>query len=228
MIFKKLAKDEKGILPFILGCVGGILVIGSIALVLIVMGFGFGGGESGGGGSSGGWTGSDDTTATLDGLTLPTTDGKLGSEEHVPGRVNIDFRSATDLSCMVNLSQHYENVVESAPLTYPDTGNCASYNPHATDQERWYFNMRWPSSEFAHKKIVITNPENKKRIVASIEEYGPAEFVTERDGVNSGASPEVRNYLGIENPYTGNPNDKKGYVVFGFAKDQNIPLGPLQ
>ena len=65
-------------------------------------------------------------------------------------------------------------------------------------------------------------------VVASIIERGPAEFKWTQDGINCGGSREVLNYLETEDANTDDPNDDKGKVLFGFAKDQNIPLGPLE
>ncbi|OIP23159.1 hypothetical protein COX95_04805 [bacterium CG_4_10_14_0_2_um_filter_33_32] len=222
-------KEQKGFLPIIAGCVAGLIFWGMIGIVLVGVGMtGEKSGSSGGGGSGGGgnnWQGPTDTTDTIDGLTLPDTSGKLGNEQHIPGPHNTDNKPATDLSCMVIPQTHYQGS-DSNPLTYATTG-CGSYHPYTQDQEHWYFNMRWPSSVFKHKKIILTNPQNGKRVVVSIEEYGPAAFKMKQDGINCGAPPEVRNYLQTADANTGDPNDKKGFVQIGFAQDQNIPLGPL-
>lgn len=168
------------------------------------------------------WTGSADTVAELGGVKMPATSGKIGHEQH-----------ASKQSCFASGNTHY-----NGPLSFfasiGSVTNCMAFGgPMTTEQEEWYFNMRWNTGSgypgnVKHKKVIITNPANGKRIVASIEEYGPAARLMTRDGINSGASPEVYKYLGLANPYTGNPNDKSGYATFGFAKDQNIPLGPLK
>jgi hypothetical protein len=167
------------------------------------------------------WTGSADTVAELDGARMPATSGKIGHEQH-----------ASKQSCFAAGNVHY-----NGPLSFFDSigsvSNCMAFGgPMTTDQERWYFNMRWYTGSgypgnVKHKKVIITNPANGKRIVASIEEYGPAAYLMTRDGINSGASPEVYKYLELTNPYTGNPSDKSGFAEYGFAVDQNIPLGPL-
>lgn len=167
------------------------------------------------------WAGSTDTVAELGGAKMPATAGKIGHEQH-----------ASKQSCFAPGNVHY-----NGPLSFFDSvgsvSNCMAFGgPMTTEQEEWYFNMRWNTgsgypSNVKHKKVIITNPVNGKRIVASIEEYGPAARLMTRDGINAGASPEVYKYLGLANPYTGNPNDKSGYATFGFATDQNIPLGPL-
>lgn len=168
------------------------------------------------------WTGSNDIVATLGAAKMPATSGKIGHEQH-----------ASKQSCFAPGNFHFIDSL-SFFASVGSVTNCMAFGkPRTTDQERWYFNMRWDTgsgypNNVMHKKVIITNPVNGKRIVASIEEYGPAARLMVRDGINSGASPEVYNYLELTNPYTKNPNDKNGYAEFGFAKDQNIPLGPLR
>jgi len=180
------------------------------------------------------------TTASACGSTVETlvagvkmvpTSGKLGYEEHLTGVTG----------------QHYEGV-DSQPLTF--AGGDGAFAPHTPDQERWYFNSQWggwnweptrkklaptldhsPGSVEArnkapHAKLIVTSVETKKSIVVSAEESGPALWVTDRDGINMGAPPEVYSYLGSGNPYSSNPSDNLGKVTVGFAKDQNIKLGP--
>ena len=80
-----------------------------------------------------------------------------------------------------------------------------------------------------NSKLIITLKESGKpgkSIVVSAQESGPALAVTNRDGINAGAPPEVYNYLGGSSPYTKNPSDDKSNISIGFAKDQNINLGP--
>lgn len=165
------------------------------------------------------WTGATDITKTLGSAKMPTMSGKIGHEEH-----------ASKKSCFTSGQTHF-----TGPLSKPlgAVSNCMAFGgPMTQAQERWYFNMRWDTGgdypeNYKHKKVIITNPKNGKRIVVSIEEYGPADYLRKRDGIVAGAPPDVYNYLELENAYTGNPGDKKGYAIFGFAKDQKIPLGPL-
>jgi len=167
------------------------------------------------------WTGSSDTIATLGTATMPELSGKIGHEQH-----------ASKPSCFKSGNVHFDGPL-SFFATVGSVSNCMAFGgPMTTEQEEWYFNMRWDTgsgypTNVKHKKVIITNPANGKKVVASIEEYGPAARLKARDGIVAGASPEVYNYLGLANPYTGNPNDKKGYATFAFAKDQNIPIGPL-
>jgi hypothetical protein len=174
-----------------------------------------------------------ETISTLvDGYTIIPSLGKLGSEEHL-----------TETK-----PTHYVGP-DSKPVTFAGAG---AFAPHQTDQERWYFNTQWggwdweptrvkkaprlsyePGASTArnkirHSKLVLTSVETGKSMVVSAEESGPALWVTDIHGVNTGAPPEVRNYLGTSNAYTKNPNDNKGLIKIGFAKDQSIPLGPCK
>lgn len=65
------------------------------------------------------------------------------------------------------------------------------------------------------KKVLVTNPSNGRRLVASIMESGPAIFT---DRV-SGLSPEAMLALGVETD---------GNLEYGFMIDQSAPVGPLQ
>jgi hypothetical protein len=186
------------------------------------------------------WTGSTATVDKIGKAKLPDTSGKLGHEDHLfPGSRGgigdvVSGDAASD-SCIKD-KVHYVGEDSKKSGKIITAGGCGAMDTGrnmTTDQERWYFNMRWDTSgnypnDVRHKKVIITNPKNGKKIVASIEEYGPGARVTRRDGINCGAPTEVYKYLETASPYTGNPGDKKGYVEFGFAEDQNIPLGPLK
>lgn len=166
---------------------------------------------------------------------LPTDDsgksvtkGKLGSEKHL------------------------DNVT---PTHYcgKDSGDCGAIehtgfaSTHTTDQERWYFNAEWggwladgqildtrKGASLArrlvrHAKVIVVNPKNNKALIASVEEYGPARWVSERDGIWYGAPPEVRNFLATGDAYTGNPDDGKGEVQVSFVPEEyqeTAKLGP--
>jgi hypothetical protein len=199
------------------GCL--ILAVGSVFVILFLFTSMAGGNISGSEEAAAStWTGSSDTVATLGAAKMPELSGKIGHEQH--------FRPGCEGG--THLTNEY-----SHPLAYISDGSCGAYGSGKKPiQEEWYFNMRWFTSSgypdnIKHKKVIITNPVNGKRVVASVEEYGPAAYLKTRDGIVAGASPEVYNYLELANPYTKNPNDKKGFATFGLAKDQSIPLGPL-
>lgn len=165
---------------------------------------------------------------------LPASSGKLGHEEHLSN---------------VNPS-HYCGTNSGDCSAIAGGG---AFAPHTTEQERFYINSQWGGWDWtptrnkkapilshepgaaearrviAHAKLIVTITEPgvpTKSIVTSAEESGPALWVTDRDGVNFGAPPEVYNYLEGSSPYTGNPNDNSGRVNVGFAKDQSVTLGP--
>lgn len=207
------------------------------ALFLIMLVVAFFGMMSGGGtpkdAGAGTVTSCGETVGTLvDGVYMAPSEGKLGHEQHLNNGL---------------IGSHYEGP-DSNPLTFaPGTG---AFHPYSTDEERWYFNTQWggfdwtptryhqaptidrsPGAAEARKKVpdsklIITSIETKKSIVVSAQESGPALWVTDRDGINAGAPPEVYNYLGTSSAYTKDPNDIKGQIKIAFAKDQNAKLGP--
>ena len=65
------------------------------------------------------------------------------------------------------------------------------------------------------KRVLVTNPANGKRLVASIMESGPAIFT----GRVSGLSPEAMLELGAVTDTN---------LEYGFLIDQSIPVGPLR
>ncbi|MGA1050595.1 MAG: hypothetical protein ACO3TG_03795, partial [Minisyncoccia bacterium] len=65
------------------------------------------------------------------------------------------------------------------------------------------------------RKVLVTNPANGKRVVASIIESGPAIFTNRV----SGLSPEAMLELGAVTDTN---------LEYGFMIDQSIPVGPLQ
>jgi len=71
--------------------------------------------------------------------------------------------------------------------------------------------MKWHKK----KKVLVKNPENGKRIVASVLEAGPAMWT----GRVSGLSPEAMDALGAD-------IDQK--LNYGFLVDQSMELGPVK
>ena len=235
--FRSFTKDKKGIIPCLI-----VVFIATFLAYLIIMIFpsmgSFLGQKDGEADATEPptWSGTSDTVAELDGLKMPDTEGKLGHEDHLfppnRGRIGDTVSGDPQVNACVDNQIHYIGDDAKKGGKIITAGGCGAFGAGmTTDQERWYFNMRWNyggrGNDYRHKKIIITNPKNGKRIVVSLEEYGPAEFVIRTHGINSGAPTEVYTYLMTENPYTKDPNDKKGWVMFGFAEDQNIPLGPL-
>lgn len=180
---------------------------------------------------------------------LPKPAGeKLGSEQHligVEGGMSNHYcgkNSACEGGCPCEIN--CENFACNPKTKEPGAGAAGT---HTADEEHWYFNTQWetfvwhPNGDISintskqaqqarkklwHSRLIITSIETGKSVVVSAEESGPNVYVTRRDGVQYGAPPEVRKYLGISNPYTGNPKDGKGKIKVGLAQDQNIKLGP--
>jgi hypothetical protein len=211
-----------------IGCVFSVIIAFASLIIFGISKNMFKQTNNGSGGSS--WGGSVETVQELGNVKLPYSEGKMGHEQH-----------ASKQDCFVAGNLHYDG-----PLSFftsvGSVNNCMSFGGNfTTDQERWYFNMRWEydghKSEYQHTKVVIYNPENQVTVVTSIEEYGPHHCLYEgtcesygfdgnvTKGMNSGAPPEVYNCLNTPSPYTADP--EQGKLQYGIAKDQNIPLGPL-
>lgn len=77
--------------------------------------------------------------------------------------------------------------------------------PNTDQAKRWH----------RGRKVLVTNPANGKRVVASIIESGPAIFTNRV----SGLSPEAMLELGAVTDTN---------LEYGFMIDQSIPVGPLQ
>lgn len=203
------------------GILAMVAIFGFMGLALII-GPAFGGtgeeDQDGGGGAAGSVNcGSIETMDAIGGSDIPYPNTKLGLEGHLT-----ETRPT-----------HYVGP-DSSPVNIVGPG---AYAPHTTEQERWYFNEYWPLAnnysyeKYAHKKVLIQSTQTNKCVVGSIEEAGPATWVTARDGIGAGAPPEVHRALGL-NPqagYDANPNSNNNRINVSFVKDQeNTPLGPTQ
>lgn len=160
---------------------------------------------------------------TLEGVSLPATTGRVGREQHL---------SLTQ--CAEPSTTHYP--VSGTPvaarngMAWETSGGCGygawGTAPPVAD-ERYYINMRWnytnlhgqpiyaTKSWYYRKKVVVTNPTNSKKLVASIVEYGPAPWT---DRV-SGLSPEGMLALGAST------DDNLNYAW--LADQSSASLGPL-
>ncbi len=167
----------------------------------------------------------------IPGVSMYAKGGKIGREEHLP------------------TPNHYIGP-DSKPTAFAAGGGAGAFAPHTTEQERWYITSQWPYARFttsgvlaipgskarlirqkiAHSRLVIKSVETGKMMVVSVEEAGPAGFVSARHGVNYGGPPEVYHYLGFKSePYDNNPRSNNGRIeVLGFAKDQSTKLGPCK
>ena len=192
---------------------GGVALLAALAfssVIFIAAAFlGIGGGSASGSTIT---SGSVDTVDSINGLKIPYADTKLGHEGHLD-----------------DVHPEHCHGPDADPLVF--AGGPGAYPPHTSEQERWYFNEYWPSASFAHKKLLVTSKQTKKQVVVSIEEVGPAAFVTTRDGIGAGAPPEVGHALGfssLDAGYDGNPQSDNNRITVQFVKDQaNTPLGPV-
>lgn len=182
--------------------------------------------------------------SSLDGVGIPSTSGRTGKEQHI-WTSHLDGDEAG----------HY--AITGVPPTGPYSGinlqngvaGTGAFGRIDPNIEKWYITMRWgyctwyedfvirdgdyPSTQTTNcnaslkswhfgKKVIISNPVNGRKLVAAIGEAGPAIWVTNVRGVTSGLSPEGTDYI------VGSAYGTGGTVLeYGFAVDQNLPLGPL-
>ena len=187
--------------------------------------------------ASGSFSGSYETTSVLDGLPIETS-GKIAIEDHLAlaagetspekhfSDTNVDsnFPSAAD--------QKKIKVMYNALLKKGATSSFISElsGQVPAEDEAWYINQRWcysskcfkgqaigTKTQYLKKRVVVTNPKNGRSVVTSVLEWGPGTTPGERERVG-GISPEVATALGVETNST---------VLFGWAVDQNVPLGPV-
>lgn len=154
---------------------------------------------------------------------LPAYSGKTAREQHLW------------LISNETASHHYS--VSGTPVSCQNgmAGGFGAFGSAASiSQERYYINMRWNyctwyeedgitkvkncdpvlKSWHRHKKLIVTNPDNGKSVVVSIEEAGPQIWT----GRVSGLSPEAMLVIGAVT------NDNLTYYWIG---SQSVPLGPI-
>jgi len=137
-------------------------------------------------------------TDSLDGIILPASSGKVGREQHLA------------FSCQEASATHYSTSGVPAwaqnGMAWQTSGGCgygAWGSAPSVAGERYYINMRWNYTDvngqpiytnknwYYQKKVVVTNPVNGKKIIASIIEYGPSPSTNRV----SGLSPEAMGSL---------------------------------
>lgn len=78
------------------------------------------------------------------------------------------------------------------------------------------------------KKVIVSNPRTGRKIVTAIGESGPAIWITRERGVVSGLSPEATDYIVGDRYFNGRGVGTGGdNLIYGWAVDQSLPLGPL-
>lgn len=177
-------------------------------------------------------TGNCQTTENFDGIQAPTTKGKISLESHLvtqedwqhlnhwptSGKEGIDFHLKT-----TNFSQNCLGCDASRQTwTPPENGKRGqgSTNKPPANHEPWIVNSRWTKNGKTTNpppgtKVIVFSPKTNRYVVGVAGyEWGPSSST----GHAFGAQPEVLSVLGISHGDT---------VVVGFAKDQNLPLGPI-
>lgn len=159
---------------------------------------------------------------TLDGIPLPAYSGKVGREQHLC--LTMSQEPADTHYAVSGTPPAARNGMaweESGGSGYGAWGKAAPI-----EDERYYVCMRWnytnmngqpvlaPKDWYYGKRVLVINPANGKRLVASIIEYGPAPWT----GRVSGLSPEAMLVLGAQT------DDN---LVYYWANDQAFPLGPI-
>jgi len=159
---------------------------------------------------------------TLDGIPLPANSGLVGREQHLCLTVSQE-PSATHyaLSGTPAAAQNRMAWEEGGGSGYGAWGKAPP-----VEDERYYINMRWNYTDmhgqpilaskdwYYRKRVLVINPANGRKVLASIVEYGPAPWT----GRVSGLSPEAMLTLGAET------DDNLTYY---WALDQSLPPGPI-
>lgn len=228
--FAAIITPIMGILALVAGIaliVGLVTAIGQALMSRISGSFG-----------SGSFGGSYETTSVLDGLPIETS-GKIAIEDHLALSAG-----ATDLEqhfAATGVDTNFPNAADQRKIKtmYNEllrAGKTSSFISELNGQvpaedEAWYVNQRWcydsrcfkgqaigAKEQYLRKRVVITNPKNGRSVVASVLDWGPGTTPGERERVG-GISPEIATALNVET------NDS---LIFGWAVDQNVPLGPVK
>lgn len=179
---------------------------------------------------------------SLEGNKLPATSGKTAREQHLYLNQEESDLGRTDASASKHYGRSGtpSGAQNGMAGGYGAFGSVA--DPASTDQERYYINMRWNYASWyedcdtkdsygqcttrtrnvdiankgwhRHKKVIVKNSANGRRIVVSVEESGPAIWTNRV----SGLSPEAMSEL------EASTNDTLEYT---WAANQKLPLGRL-
>ena len=159
---------------------------------------------------------------TLDGVPLPANSGKVGREQHLSLTMSQEPPATHyGVSGTPAGAQNGMAWQESGGSGYGAWGKAPP-----VEDERYYVCMRWNYTDlhgqpilaskdwYYLKRVLVINPANGKKVVASIIEYGPAPWT----GRVSGLSPEAMLTLGAST------DDN---LIYYWALDQNLPPGPI-
>ncbi len=191
----------------------------------------------------------DQTVETIAGLTLPYTTGKTGLEQHLRTTLSADVSDDAHYSLTGVPTTGSFLTCGAAGCIRNGVAGTGAFGLLDPTIEKYYITMRWNyctwsessvltdnfgrpttlctslngTQKSAHygKKVIVTNTRTGKKIVAAVGESGPAIWVTRERGVVAGLSPEGVDAL------QANYNASGDTLTFGWAADQNLPLGPL-
>jgi hypothetical protein len=158
-------------------------------------------------------------------LSLPTT-GPVVKEAHLVTE-NEPFPSGWPGSFTDGIQRHYQlsqdatgyDMSRTEPWAPAGEGG-SRYGQGSTggvlpvEDEAWYITMYWRQRPAKGTRMIVTNPDNGRAVVASAGwETGPGS-----NTAVAGVSEEIHHYLG-----TGHLDD----LTIGFAADDSLPLGPI-
>ncbi|MHB8895965.1 MAG: hypothetical protein ACYC99_12435 [Candidatus Geothermincolia bacterium] len=158
----------------------------------------------------------------LEGIPLPAYSGLVGREQHLC--LTMSQEPPETHYAVSNTPEAARNGMawqEGGGSGYGAWGKAAPL-----DDERYYINMRWNYTDmhgqevlagkdwYYRKRVLVINPANNTRVIASIIEYGPATWT----GRVSGLSPEAMLVLGA---------DTDDNLTYYWALDQSLPPGPI-
>ena len=161
-------------------------------------------------------------STTLDGIPLPANSGKVGREQHLSLTMSQE-QPATHYA-VSGTPAGAQNGMAWQESAGPGYGAWGKAPP--VEDERYYICMRWNYTDlhgqpvlaskdwYYRKRVLVTNPANGRKVIASIVEYGPAPWT----GRVSGLSPEAMLTLGAETDNN---------LIYYWALDQGLPPGPI-
>jgi len=159
---------------------------------------------------------------TVDGIPLPANSGKVGREQHLC--LTMSQEPPATHYAVSGTPAGAQNGMAWQESGGPGYGAWGKAPP--VDDERYYICMRWNYTDlhgqpvlaskdwYYRKRVLVINPANGRKVVASIVEYGPAPWT----GRVSGLSPEAMLALGAETDNN---------LIYYWALDQSLPPGPI-
>jgi len=153
---------------------------------------------------------------------------KVVQEAHLVTKEDSQFANSWPQNEKDMINMHYKNSEEitgykmnrGQPWCPSGEGNCehgqGSDGKPSIGAETWYMCMYWENPPVPGTKIIIRNPANGRKVVAAAGyETGPSS----PPDCLGGACEEIHHYLGSKHMTK---------LEVGFAKNQELPFGPLE